>query len=266
MENGLIFDVKRFALHDGPGIRTTVFFKGCPASCWWCHNPESQHECEEKSVRKTILDGTAYEDPEILGKKFSSTELMTEILKDRIFYEESEGGVTFSGGEPLIQAAFLSELLDLCRQQDLHTAIDTTGYANTEILDSIMGKVDLFLYDIKFIDEKLHEKYTGISNRLILKNLNHLTASGCNVNLRFPVIPGITNTAENIGEIMRYISNLGHRIVGIDLLPYHRIAEHKYHKLQRENLMHDTPEPDSLMMDQIRQQFESLKIPVRIGG
>ena len=266
METGLIFDIKRFALYDGPGIRTTVFFKGCPASCWWCHNPESQHDGVEKSVRKTILDDKTFEDPEILGKKITSNELMTEILKDRIFYEESGGGVTFSGGEPFIQATFLSELLDLCRQQELHTALDTTGYANPEIIDSVIGRVDLFLYDIKFIDEKLHEKYTGISNRAILNNLNHLITAGCNINLRFPVIPGITATAKNIGEVVNYISKSGLRIRGIDLLPYHRIAEHKYHKLHRENLMHEIPEPDSITMDQVRQQFETLNIPVRIGG
>ncbi|MFX1514452.1 MAG: 4Fe-4S cluster-binding domain-containing protein, partial [Promethearchaeota archaeon] len=168
---GIIFDVKKYAIHDGPGIRTTVFFKGCPLRCWWCHNPEGQKEGLE-TIIKTQIDKNTLSDnqEETIGREVSVVEVITEIEKDQLFYDESGGGVTFSGGEPLMQPAFLNALLDACKEKELTTTLDTCGYASWNILKKIKDKIDLFLYDIKIIDNKEHQKYTGVSNNQILSN------------------------------------------------------------------------------------------------
>ena len=151
----MIFDIKRFAVHDGPGIRCTVFLKGCLAHCWWCHNPESQLLEPEMTTKKQTLDGRSFVEKEIVGKIMSVGEVMTEIKKDTIYYDESGGGVTLSGGEPLMQAEFLSALVKSCRKEKIHTALDTSGYASTEILRSLIDLIDLYLFDIKIINDEL---------------------------------------------------------------------------------------------------------------
>jgi pyruvate formate lyase activating enzyme len=266
MTKGIIFDIKRYALHDGPGIRTTVFLKGCAATCWWCHNPESQEVSIEKTRRINRFDQNAVEEEEIIGKEMSVEEVITEICKDQIFYDESEGGVTFSGGEPLMQPDFLQELLLACQKIGLSTTLDTTGYAPFDVFTPISETVDLFLYDIKFIDDRLHQKYTGLSNTYILKNLEHLITQNKNVILRFPVIPGITNQKQNIEDILQYIVNLNRRGMQIDLLPYHKIARHKYEKLNKEYLMEETHQPSDDEMKKMKEKFEDAGLIVTIGG
>jgi len=257
--SGIIFDVKKFAIHDGPGIRTTVFLKGCPLNCWWCHNPESQHFFEEKITNSQNKQ-------EIIGRKVSINEIMKEIEKDRIFYDESgEGGVTFSGGEPMSQPEFLKDLLLHCKQLDFHTTLDTTGFSPRNSIESIMEYVDVFLYDIKFIDNSMHQKYTGVSNKDILANLLFLSQNGKKIFIRIPIIPTINDTDEEIRKMISFISNLDH-IERIDLLPFHKIGKEKYRRLGLSYNMEDFFEPSQDMMKKLKQQFESTGFPVNIGG
>ncbi len=266
MKKGIIFDIKRYALHDGPGIRTTVFLKGCPANCWWCHNPESQALEIEKSIRTNRFDQSVIEEEEIIGKEMSVDELMVEISKDQVFFDESGGGVTFSGGEPLMQPFFLCDILRRCQEAGLSTTLDTTGYAPADIFESIIDFVDLFLYDIKFIDDRLHQKYAGVSNFNILANLRTLVKQKKAVILRLPVIPGITDQEKNIEEILQFILNLDQGGMKIDLLPYHRIARHKYKKLNKEYLMGDTNVPSADTMNRLKNKLELAGLKVNIGG
>lgn len=230
MTSGIIFDVKRFSIHDGPGIRTTVFFKGCPLACLWCHNPESQSrapqimlrpsrciacgacvdECAEGAITWNgggVLTNRALctscgvctqacvaEARELVGRKVTTAEIMAEISRDLAFYDESGGGVTFSGGEPLLQADFLLELLRECKRQEIHTAVDTSGAASWAALAQIAPFVDLFLYDLKLMDEARHKAATGAGNRLILDNLGRLAATGAAIQLRVALIPGKITT------------------------------------------------------------------------
>jgi pyruvate formate lyase activating enzyme len=266
MEKGIIFDIKRYALHDGPGIRTTVFFKGCAATCWWCHNPESQEMNFEKTCRINRIDQKSIEEEEVIGKEMTVSEVMEEISKDQVFYDESGGGVTFSGGEPLMQPDFLNELLIQCQKVGFSTTLDTTGYAPFDVFSRICENVDLFLYDIKFIDDRLHQKYTGVSNHKILKNLRHLVKDNKNVILRFPVIPGITDEQKNIEDILQFVVNLNQEELQIDLLPYHKIARHKYEKLNKEYLMGKTDLPSTDDLNQIKNKLHAKGLKVRIGG
>ncbi|MBD3226410.1 MAG: radical SAM protein, partial [Caldithrix sp.] len=177
---GIVFDLKKYAIHDGPGIRTTVFLKGCPLDCWWCHNPESrasQPESQGDFRQRRAVD-LLYTEEGLIGKELTVAQVLSEVQKDQVFYEESGGGVTFSGGEPLIQAKFLKALLEAHQKAGLHTAVDTSGYAPYETFAGINANVDLYLYDLKLMDDTLHQKYIGVSNRLILQNLKKLIAAG----------------------------------------------------------------------------------------
>jgi pyruvate formate lyase activating enzyme len=266
MTKGLIFDIKRYALHDGPGIRTTIFLKGCAANCWWCHNPESQALKIEKTTRINRFDQSIVEEEEVIGREISVEDLMKEISKDQIFFDESGGGITISGGEPLMQPEFLHQILQRCQQTGFSTTLDTTGYAPPEVFSTIIDFVDLFLYDIKFIDDRLHKKFAGVSNINILSNLKNLVKQKKAVILRFPVIPGITDQERNIDEILEFVLNLNQGGIKIDLLPYHKIARHKYEKLNKEYLMSDTNVPSSDSLNQIKNKMEQAGLKVGIGG
>ena len=265
MNSGIIFDIKRFAVHDGPGIRTTVFFKGCLAHCWWCHNPESQ-DPNIQSVKKTNkIEELIFEENEIVGRQITVNELFTEINKDNVYFDESGGGITFSGGEPLMQPQFLDSILKLCKENNIHTTLDTTGYCSKDIMEMIYNNVDLFLYDLKIIDDKLHQKYTGLSNEQILSNLKFLFQKNKNVIIRFPVVPGVTDTNDNINQISKLLtSNNG--VSEINILPFHRIANHKYTRFQIENKMNKTKEPSKADMMEIKRRFESSGLKVSVGG
>ncbi|MBN1302542.1 MAG: glycyl-radical enzyme activating protein [Melioribacteraceae bacterium] len=233
---GYIFDIKRFAMHDGPGIRTTVFLMGCPLRCWWCHNPESIGQINKSdNLRNHNEHNTSCENFDKLHPtEYSVDELYTEIEKDWLFYEESSGGVTFSGGEPLVQIDFLESIMKKCKYNDFHTALDTTGYAKYTTLERIIKYTDLFLYDIKLFNDDLHKNYTGVSNKLILENLNRLIENDANVVLRIPLIPEITDTEENLSRVIGYIKGIN-RTLKIDLLPYNKLSESKYIKLNTES-------------------------------
>ena len=179
MMKGLIFDIKRFSVNDGPGIRTTVFFKGCPLKCLWCHNPEGRSGNVQDVISSHMIGNKTFACSESIGREITINEVIDEIEKDRVFYEESNGGVTLSGGEPFFQFEFLAEILKNLKNKNLHIALDTTGYTNNENIIKIKEYVDIFLYDIKLMDDDLHIKYTGVSNNIILKNLKYLIKIFC---------------------------------------------------------------------------------------
>jgi pyruvate formate lyase activating enzyme len=264
---GYIFDIKKYSINDGPGIRTTVFFKGCPLKCWWCHNPESQRKLPEEFEECTFRWHLShdYENKKRVGSEVTSEEVMIEIEKDVPFYEESDGGATFSGGEPILQINFLNDLLIRCKEKNIHTAIDTTGYTDFKNLELIYNSTDLFLYDLKLMNDDLHIKYTGVSNKIIHANLKRLSDSGNKVVLRIPVVPTITDTEENLDEMIKFIMSLKN-IREINLLPYHKSAESKYNKMKKENKLPDLEPPNSEEMNSIKSKFESTGFNVKIGG
>ena len=299
---GLIFDIKRYAIHDGSGIRTTVFMKGCPLKCWWCHNPEGissskdliyfeykcircktcVHVCPvsaiafegEKQVinRAACIKCGACADScptgalKLVGYEITVEELMKEIEKDIILYDHSGGGVTFSGGEPLFQPLFLKEALKECKKRDIHTALDTSGYASPEVFESLMDHVDLFLYDLKLLDDKEHQKYTGVSNKIIKKNLITLVKKGRGKDtiIRFPVIPGITDTKKNINMLLNFVSYLK-EINEIDILPFHDVSE-KYSRLGKKYKMKIYTAPSEEKLKYIKEKLEENGFYVKIGG
>jgi len=300
MISGTVFDIRRFSLHDGPGIRTTVFLKGCGLRCWWCHNPESQRPGPELILRPELCiacgacaavcpvgairaDGQGYatdraicdscgecvaacyaDAREMVGRVMTVPEVMAELLRDTAFYE-GEGGVTFSGGEPLFQPEFLLALLQACKAHELHTALDTCGHAPAEALDRVREYVDLFLYDLKLMDSERHRRFTGAANDLILRNLERLAAAGSRIIVRVPVIPGFNDDPAAIAAIGDYVSALP-GILRVDLLPYHRMGADKYARLARPNPLPPIDPPPAAHMAALQRRLEAFGLPVKIGG
>ncbi|UCE96162.1 MAG: glycyl-radical enzyme activating protein [Candidatus Bathyarchaeota archaeon] len=265
MTEGLIFDIKRYAIHDGPGIRTTVFFKGCPLSCWWCHNPEGKefrrelmvwpNRCIKCQTCKSACPNSAISlsnnslvtkrdkckvcgkcatkcptnAREIVGKTLKAEDVMIEVETDHEFYGET-GGLTVSGGEPLAQPAFLRTLLNQCKDSGIHTTLDTSGYAERRILTKISKVVDLFLYDLKIMDCKKHKQHTGVSNKSIIENLRILDRLGNQIIVRFPLISRINDAEDNITSMCELLSDLKN-VGGISILPYHRLGVNKAKRL-----------------------------------
>lgn len=264
---GIIFDIKRFAIHDGPGIRTTVFLKGCPLRCWWCQNPESVNSLQEEIKITPLNSNTKYcEDVnELFGRNISADELFTEIKKDRIFFEESGGGVTFSGGEPMMQINFLKDVLEKCVAEGIQTAVDTSGYSPEESFNSIYDLVDLFLFDLKLIDDEKHNQFTDVSNELIHQNIKLLCEKGDKVIIRIPLIPGITDTEKNIYDIYEFIKTLSN-VRRIDILPYNEIAEAKYKRFNRINKTGKLKTQSPEQLNELRLLFQKLNKEVTIRG
>ena len=228
---GFVFDVRRYAVHDGPGIRTTVFLAGCPLRCFWCHNPESWRLHDSLITRSETLDGSEKIYREPVSRKVDSHELLTEIARDRIYFEESQGGVTFSGGEPLMQPDFLVSMLEMCSHEGIHTAVDTSGHASPEIFSRIAGTTDLLLFDLKTTDPLLHEACTGQSNELIINNLRSINRPSLKLIVRIPLIPGINDDTQNLTSMAHLLSTLKQPVERIDILPFHRLGQHKYEAL-----------------------------------
>jgi pyruvate formate lyase activating enzyme len=265
-EKGILFNVQKYAIHDGPGIRTAVFLKGCPLACWWCHNPEGRRftvESWDENAPRT-QDGQGGQS-DTCGWTATTSEVMAEIEKDRIFCEESEGGATFSGGEPLSQARFLKSLLTACAEREIHTAVDTTGYAPHRVMAEIGPLADLFLFDLKLMDRMAHLRYTGVPNELILENLETLSKTGKAIIIRFPLIPGFTDGERNLRAIARYVSDLG-TVRKISVLPFHEIAAGKYAARQLRNRMIETLPPGEDRVKEVASLFESYNLEVTIGG
>ncbi len=267
MSVSTIFDIQRNSFVDGPGIRTTVFFKGCNLRCRWCHNPESrnfekeilfyQNKCTGcgrcKEITADNIDFICFSDAkEICGKEYTVDEVFGEIIKDKTFYETSGGGVTFSGGECMLQIDFLTEILKKCKDTGIHTAIDTAGHISWESFEKILPYTDLFLYDIKTMDEKKHKEYTGVTNRLILENIKNLLKTGADIWVRVPVIPGFNDNEEEMRSIRSFFEKNGYP-KKIELLPYHAMGEHKYTALGEE--VHHFAVPNKEKIDELNAVF-----------
>jgi pyruvate formate lyase activating enzyme len=264
MRTGLIFNVQKYSIHDGPGIRTTVFFKGCPLTCPWCHNPESRgrqpfvyydrerclgceacvRACPEGALSRNgtgivtdtdrcethafCAEACPAEARRLVGRRVTVDGLLAEIQRDRTFYERSGGGVTFSGGEPLLQWKFLVDVLAACGKHGLHRAVDTSGYGEPDVLDRVAAETDLFLYDIKLMDPAQHRRLTGVPLEPILDNLARLLRAGAKVLIRVPLIPGVTSD-ESIARTAALLASLP-EVDGVQLLPYHKSARDKHRK------------------------------------
>ena len=260
MSKAAFFNIQRFCVDDGPGIRTTVFFKGCNLRCAWCHNPESQRSKSEwllypdkcigcgrcAGIGEDDTDFVCFHDAkEICGREYAVDEIMREILKDKSFYDNSGGGVTFSGGECMLQIDFLEEILKSCKASGIHTALDTAGCVPYGYFERVIPYADLFLYDVKCFDSEKHQKYTGVGNELIMENLQRLLKSGAPLWVRIPIIPNVNDTAEEMQGIKEYIYYFG-RPEKIELLPYHAMGEHKYAALGREAQTFSVPSKEKM--------------------
>ena len=263
---GIIFDIKRFAVHDGPGIRTTVFFKGCPLRCLWCHNPESINP-NPVSIRTTShLNGREFIEHKTVGYEISEDELFMELQKEQVFMDESDGGVTFSGGEPLQQHQFLGAVLKQCKAKGIHTAVDTTLFSGWKIIEQTARWTDLFLVDMKHMNATVHQDFTGVSNRLILENIRKLSALKVSFRIRIPMISEISTKEENIEQSITFLKSLPHRAEAIDLLPFHNTAKEKYKRFHLDNYFADKPSMVKEELSDIKKQFEEAGFIVKIGG
>jgi pyruvate formate lyase activating enzyme len=300
-DRGLVFNLQKYSIQDGPGIRTTVFLKGCPLHCAWCHNPESISAGKEvlllenrcmgcAQCRAACRYGVAFDAAaplparnvrcdtcgqcvdacptgarQMVGCEMTVDQVLAEIRRDLTFYEDSGGGVTFSGGEPLLQARFLKRVLQACRQEGISTAIDTCGYAPRETLVELAPLTDLFLYDIKLMDDGLHRQYTGVSNRRILENLQALAGVHDRIWVRVPVIPDVNDGVEALGAIAAFVRPL-RSVRQVNLLPYHRAAQHKQHALGGDPAFYRLEPPSPEVIENAMAVFRTAGLSVVAGG
>lgn len=266
MAGGFIFNIQRYAIHDGPGIRTTVFLKGCPLNCIWCHNPEGISPNLQHIKRYRLLNGCREWVEETVGRNIEASEVLEIVGQDQIFYEESGGGVTFSGGEPLQQPDFLLEMLNLCKKACIHTAVDTSGYAPKEVFLKVAANTDLLLFDIKTTDPLRHNEFAGAGNEHILENLRALNGNGPSVHIRIPVIPGFNNNREEMEEICKILLTVKAKIEIINLLPYHTFGRNKYEGLGLQEPPAFEPETTSVQMKEFLGVFEIAGFLVKMGS
>jgi len=317
----VVFNIMRFSTQDGPGIRTTVFFKGCPLSCWWCHNPESQRlqpellyleercrhcgdcvtACPQHAIEQIngtvrtsahrsfpwppapgpwpLVEGAVHtsalcrrcghctevcqaEARQIAGRRLTVGELVAEIERDLVFFEESGGGVTLSGGEPLAQPRFVSALLGACRDRGIPTALDTCGYAHSAVFLDVALAADLVLFDLKLMDPARHKQYTGVGNRRILANLEALVARGRPVTVRIPVMPGINDSDDDIRQFTRYLTGLP--ASQVELLPYHHVGAGKYKRLGLTYRLPAAPQPTEADLARFSDALTRAGLKVRV--
>jgi len=303
MKQGMIFDIKPYAINDGPGIRMAIYFKGCPLACEWCHNPESISPYVQKMFTlsrcigcgecvKACPNNACYLDPEegiitdpslcelsgkcaevcptgateMSGKKVDAEDIMKRIRKEIVFFDHSKGGVTFSGGEPLMQPDYLIELLDECGKEGIHRAVDTSGFAKTEILLEVGKRTDLFLYDLKMMDPLKHKKYTGVSNEKILENLRILSETGAKINIRYPMIKGLNDSIGELHEMGEFVASLPGEKKLISILPYHKLAEVKHRKLGNKVVLNGMSEPDGQEIAGAIDIFREYGLEATVGG
>lgn len=300
---GVIFNIQHYSIHDGPGIRTTVFLKGCPLRCFWCQNPESQDHkpviffnaekctgcgvcvdvCPEEAIR--IIDNKSVTDRRrckglgecaeicpndarnLMGRYITAGEVFKDVNSDAIFYQNSGGGVTISGGDPVAQPEFTIGILKLCRDADIHTAIETCGYTKWGILEKILDYVDLVLYDFKHMDPDEHRKNTGVSNDLILKNAKRIHHE---LNLpmlaRVPIVPGKNDSPENLDRTAQFVAKELGNGIGVHLLPYHRLGETKYERMEEPEKKIPVQPPSDEYMVKLKEIFEAYGLTVYVGG
>ncbi|MBE5869368.1 MAG: glycyl-radical enzyme activating protein [Lachnospiraceae bacterium] len=254
---GRIFDIQKFSVHDGPGIRTIIFFKGCVLRCRWCCNPESQRY----EIETMVVDGKE----KVIGLDVTVEEVLEEIAKDRIFYRRSGGGVTLSGGEALCQPEFGSALLRACKEKGYHTAMESMGCAPFETLERYLPNLDLYLMDIKHTDPEKHKLFTGRSNELMLENARKIAKSNTELIIRVPVIPGFNDLPSEIRSIAEYAASLP-GVEQMHLLPYHRLGQDKYRGLGREYLMGDLMPPTNEQMQRLLEEVVKTGLRGQIGG
>ena len=295
-----LFNLQRFSTEDGPGIRTTLFFKGCPLRCPWCHNPEGLRpgpevmwqsltclgcgDCAEACPQTAIHldDSRVHVDRrrckscgrcvqacpsgarELAGTEYTVDALLDEVLKDRTFYATSGGGVTFSGGEPMMQLDFLIALAKECKNRDFHTALDTSGYARWENYLKVIDFIDLILYDMKHMDPERHKEFTGVDNKLILANAKRLDEHDKTMWIRVPVVPDCNDTVENMQAAADHFKGFQH-IERVELLPYHRLAESKYRRLHQHYSLEGTETPVEEHLKGLAKPFEDAGLNVKIG-
>lgn len=298
----LIFDIKRYAINDGPGIRMTIFTKGCPLSCVWCHNPESQsphgqkmytadkcigcqscvEACPENACELTpngivtdtelcivcgiCADVCPTKASEVTGRMMSKEEIFAKIENERVFFDQSDGGVTFSGGEPLQHTEYLIEILDECGERGIHRTVDTTGLAKTETLLEVAKRTDHFLYDLKLMDSAKHKRWTGVPNEKILENLQTLAATGAKINIRIPLIKGVNTDEENIRQTAAFVANLDGEMKTVNLLPYHNLASRKYQKLGQDYDPSGMETPSQAEQQRCVEIFAEYGLEAIIGG
>ena len=301
MTTGTIFDIKKFAIHDGPGLRTTVFFKGCPLACWACHNPEGKETRKNLFVREErctlcedclevcepgsiSLDGGKLQVDRstctscglciekclpgalvVAGREVSVQEVLEEIERDVVFYDQSGGGVTFSGGEPLSQPDFLLELMHECKERDISIVVDTSGFAPLDLVESVAELADLFLFDFKLVDGKRHEDFTGSSNEGILENLTWLSENGHPVVIRVPLFSGINDDEENISALGKFVAGLPKKHT-VDLLPYHNTGIDKYRRLDHAYKMGDALPPSDAETEAVVRSLRTFGLTVLVRG
>ncbi len=302
MTQPLIFDIKRYSINDGPGIRATIFFKGCPLNCLWCHNPESISPKVQKlfTAAKCIgcgecgrvcpvgacsltSDGVVTDGDlctlcgkcaevcptlatEMSGRYYSVAELLEVVKKERPFFDQSGGGVTFSGGEPLLYPEFLIEVLEACGRQGVHRAVDTSGFVQKETLLEVAQHTDLFLYDLKIVDAEKHKHYTGVDNRLILDNLTALAEYGAEVQVRIPLIGGVNDDDDSVAAMATYIADLPGEKRAVSLLPFHDVARGKDEKLGQERDLAALYEPGADALQKVIDAFAGYGLSATIGG
>ena len=258
LQKGRIFDIQKYSVHDGPGIRTIVFLKGCPLRCKWCCNPESQ----SRAIQTMIVAG----EEKVMGQDVTVEEVMEEVLKDMPHFRRSHGGLTLSGGECLMQSEFSSALLQAAHAYGITTAIETTAYASFEMIeDKILPFVDTFLMDIKHMNNAKHKLFTGVENTRILSNAKKIAASGANLIIRTPVVPTFNDTPEEILEISQFARSLP-GVKQHHLLPYHRLGSDKYEGLGRDYLMSHIEPPTVEKMEELLAVAKSTGLHVQIGG
>jgi pyruvate formate lyase activating enzyme len=264
---GLIFNIKRYAIHDGPGIRVTFFMKGCPLSCWWCHNPEGISTEPENVIRTDRIGDKEFKKTEVAGRLYSAEELLEILNKERVFIDRSKGGVTFSGGEPLMQMNFLLEALKSCKRNGFHTAVDTSGHFTAEKLKEISPYTDLFLFDLKHLDSEVHKELTGVPNETILQNFKDILKGKCEMMIRIPVIPGFNDSDDHMTRLRKFIlDNRTEKIKMINLLPYHKTGSSKYEKFNRPYKMKTVSQPSAEKMKELKEFFSRMGVRVKIGG
>jgi pyruvate formate lyase activating enzyme len=311
---GMVYDIQGFSVQDGPGIRTTVFLKGCPLRCPWCHSPESQqfyqqlswlaircvgiekcgkclsacpknaispgkwaqHAVTQESMQHIHVDRSRCDNcgecaavcyPKALavcGTEYSIEELVHRLRKDMPFYEHSGGGATVSGGEPLCQPEFVLQLLQSLKECGIHTAVDTTGFGQYEIIKRILPYTDLFLYDLKHMDSEQHRIVTGVPNELILENASKIAKAGAKMQIRLPVIPEFNDSEENIRATGLFCKSLGEAVTVIQLLPYHNLGVMKYQRIDDSKIALEAEPPSDERIQSLKQVLESLSLPVTV--
>ncbi len=311
---GKVYDIQGFSLQDGPGIRTTVFLKGCPLRCPWCHSPESQqfyaqlswiamrcvgmakcgkclpactkgaisrgkvtrHAATQEEIQHIRIDRSLCNNcgdcasvcyPKslyICGTDYTVEDLVSRVSKDMSFYENSGGGVTVSGGEPLCQPEFTLGLLKRLKERGIHTALDTTGFGKYEVIEPMLPYTDLFLYDLKHMDSHQHKAATGVGNELILENARKIAQAGAKMQVRIPVIPDFNDSEESIREIGMFCKSLGNAVDVIQLLPYHNLGVMKYQRIDESGIVLEADPPSDETIGRLKKLLEDLDLPVTV--